>query len=210
MINVLVADNHPLSREGLLHVIFKTGDIVVVGEASSGEDVFARVRGGGGEVVVLGLNGAGPDDFEVLRQLKIERPDLQVLVLSSYPEDLYGTRALRLGADGYLSKKESPQRVLEAIRTIARGQMYVGPCLAQQLAKTLHASLDRPLYEKLSEREYDVMRRIAQGSSTHEIAEALALSPKTVCTYRARILEKLSLKNDVQVARYALVHRLVD
>lgn len=210
MISVFIADSYPLIREGLRHVISTTGDIVVVGEASTDEEALAGVRGGGIDVVVLGLNGAGLCGFEILQQLMVERPDLPVLVLSTYPEDLYGTQALRMGADGYLVKNEKAKKVIKAIRTIARGQKYIGSCLAQQLAKTLYASPDRPLYEALSKREFDVMLRIARGERNQEVARALAISSKTVCTYRAHILAKLGLGNDVQIARYALAHGLVE
>lgn len=209
MIKVLVADSYPLIREGLRSAISKTGDIVVVGEASTDGEVLARVQGEV-DVVLLGIGGLAGCSLEVLQQLKFDRPNIPVLVLSTHSADLYGTRALRIGADGYLVKHESAMEVIGAIRTVACGQKYIDSLLAQELANCLRASLDQPLHKTLSQREFDVMLRIARGEANQEIATALALSPKTISTYRSHILTKLNLENDVQIARYALAHGLVD
>ena len=210
MIRVLIADDHPIVREGLKQILSETDDILVVDEASNGKEVLDYVWNNAYDVVLLDISMPGRDGLEVLRELKHQKPKLPVLILSMYPEEHYAIRVLRGDASGYLTKSSAPDELISAIRKVATGRKYVSSTLAERLTYELDRDADRPIHEALSDREYQVMHMIASGKTIKEIAEELCLSVKTVSTYRSRILEKMNMKNNAEIVLYAVQNKLVD
>ncbi len=214
MIQVLVCDDHQIVRQGIKQILADATDIALAGEAASGPEALARVRGGGIDVVLLDIAMPTRDGLDVLKQLRSEFPRLPVLMLSTYPDRQYAVRSLKLGAAGYLNKSADSEQLTEAIRRVAGGGLFITASVADQLAAAVGAGVgagiraSRPLHEQLSQREYQVFRLLSQGRSVGEIAEQLALSSNTVSTYRARILEKTGVRNDVELALYAVQHDL--
>lgn len=206
MIQVLVCDDHQIVRQGIQQILADAPDIALAGEAANGPDAVARVREGGIDVVLLDIAMPGRDGLDVLKQLRGEYPKLPVLMLSTYPDRQYAVRSLKLGAAGYLNKSADSAQMIEAIRRVAQGKLFITASVAEQLAAAVGAGVreDKPLHERLSQREYQVFRLLSQGRSVGEIAEQLALSSNTVSTYRARVLEKTGVRNDVELALYAV------
>ena len=209
MIRVLAADDHAVVREGLKQVVAETPDIVIAGEAGNAQEVLDEVEQGGYDVVLMDIAMPGRSGLDVLRQLRTEHHDLAVLILTIFPETQYAVRALRAGAAGYLTKESLPEELIDAIRTVAKGRKYISRSLAEVLAVDLDHETDKPLHQKLSDREYEVMCQIALGKTVTEIAEDLSLSVKTVSTYRSRIMEKMDMKSNAELTRYALQNGLV-
>jgi len=219
VIGVLICDDHLIVRQGIKQMLADAGDIEVAGEAASGPEALRLVRdnraSGGVPIHVVLMDIAMPqrDGLDVLRQLKSEFPRLPVLMLSTYPDKQYAVRSLKLGASGYLNKSADSEQMSGAIRTVAQGRLFITPNVAEQLAGAIGAGraepAEAPLHERLSHREYQVFRLLAGGRSVGEIAEQLVLSPNTVSTYRARILEKTGVRNDVELALYAVRQDIV-
>jgi DNA-binding NarL/FixJ family response regulator len=209
MINILIADDHPIVRQGLRQVINETADLVVTGEAGNAAEALYAVSQQNYDVILLDISMPGRSGLEVLCELKNAKPNLRVLILSTYPEGQYAVRAFKDGADGYLTKLSAPEELLTAIRKVALGGKYVSPELAEKLAFDLEKNVDKPLHERLSDREYEVMCMIAAGKTVTEIAQELSLSAKTISTYRARILEKMQMKNNAEMMLYAIKQGLV-
>jgi len=207
-IRVLICDDHQIVRQGIKQILADAPDIALAGEAANGPDALARVREGGIDVVLLDIAMPQRDGLDVLRQLKSERPKLPVLMLSTYPDRQYAVRSLKLGAAGYLNKSADSEQMINAIRKVALGQLFITPSVGELLAGALGAD-ETPLHERLSHREYQVFRLLAGGRSVGEIAEQLVLAPNTVSTYRARILEKTGVRNDVELALYAVRQNLL-
>jgi two-component system invasion response regulator UvrY len=208
MIRLLVTDDHAVVRKGIAQIIGETSDIVVAGEAQSGREALEKARRNDYDLVLLDISMPGRDGLEVLKDLKHEHPRLAVLMLSMYPEEQYAIRALRSGAAGYLTKESAPDELITAVRKVSSGGKYVSASLAEKLASKLGKDSDRPLHERLSDREYQVLRKIASGGTVTEIAGELSLSVKTVSTYRARVLEKMCMKGNADLTRYALENGL--
>lgn len=209
MIRILVADDHPIVRQGLKQIIADSPDMVVAGEASDGQEVLEQVRKNDYDVVLLDLSMPVINGMDTLKQLKSQKPQLVILVLSIHPEEQYAVRVLKAGASGYVTKDSAAEELVAAIRAVSSGKKYVSSSLAQKLASELGVAAVKPLYEILSDREYSVLRLIAAGRTKGGIAEELSLSPKTVSTYRARILNKLGLKTDAELVRYAIENKLL-
>ncbi|MBN1672403.1 MAG: response regulator transcription factor [Kiritimatiellae bacterium] len=205
---LLIADDHAILRDALKQILDDTADMRVTGEAASGPDAVLRVRHNDYDVVLLDICMPGNKGLEAVRQIREIRPKLPILVLSMYGEEQYGLRALRAGASAYVTKESGLEQLVEAIRTIAKGRKYVSPELAAEVATAVQPNADRRPHELLSDREYQVLLLIAQGRTVGQIAADLSLSPKTVSTYRVRILEKMGLKTNAELMRYALVHGL--
>lgn len=210
MIRVLIADDHVVVREGLKHIISKASDMTVSAEAVNGQEVIDRVREQTFDVVVLDINMPGRGGFEILKELKRDYTRLPVLVLSVHPEEQVGVRVLKAGAAGYLNKESTPKELVNAIRKVYTGGKFITPSLAEKLAYGLELDSKALAHESLSDREYQVFLMLAAGKAANEIAEELALSVKTVRTYRQRILEKLTMKNDVELSHYAIEHKLIE
>ena len=209
MISVFIADDHAIVRQGLNQILSDTADIRLAGEATNGQETLQLVRSERCDVLVLDITMPGISGFEILGALKQERPDLPVLMLSIHAEDQYAVRCLRAGAAGYLTKESASEELVKAIRQIATGGSYVSRGLAELLAMRLHKIGDRPRYETLSDREFQVMQLMGAGKTVTEIADALSLSVKTVSTYRARMLRKMALRTNAEVIQYAIQNRLV-
>jgi DNA-binding NarL/FixJ family response regulator len=210
MIKVFIADDHIVVREGLKQIIAETPDMVVVDEASSGPEVLDKVKKNECDVLVLDITMPGKGGLDIIKELKGQNTHFPVLILSMHPEKQFAVRALKAGASGYLTKESATEELIAAIRRISQGRKYVTPSLAEKLAFHLEVDTVKPSHEILSDREYQVMRKIASGKSINEIAEELFLSPRTVSTYRARIMEKMNVRNNVELTRYAMRHGLVD
>lgn len=210
MIRILVADDHPVVRQGLKQIVAGTTDIFVVDEAATGQEVLDKVRSNYFDVVLLDITMPGASGLDVLKQLRSERPELAILILSMHSEEQYAARVLRAGASGYLAKESAPDELVAAVRKISLGGRYVSPSLAEKLASDLAVDTQEPLHQTLSDREYETMLMIASGKTTAEIAEQLSLSPKTISTYRSRILEKMGLRSNTELTLYAVRNRLLD
>ncbi len=210
MIRILIADDHAIVRAGLKQIVAETSDMVVADEASSGHEALNKAWKNDYDVVVLDITMPGINGLDVLKQLKSQRPELPVLVLSIHPEEQYAVRVLRAGASGYLTKESASDELIMAIRKVSLGRKYVTSSLAEKLAFDLETDIEKPLHETLSDREYQVMCIIASGKTANEVAEELFLSIKTVSTYRSSILEKMKMKSNAELTYYAIKHRLVE
>jgi DNA-binding NarL/FixJ family response regulator len=210
MIKILIADDHPVVRKGLKEIIEDTSDMKVVDEASTGQEVLEKVSKTEFDVILLDISMPGKSGLDILKELKSHYPKLTVLVLSMHPEEQYAIQVFKAGASGYLTKESAPDELLQALRKVSRGGKYVSSSLAEKLAYALEKDVEKAPHETLSIREYEVMRKIAMGKTVTVIAGELFLSPKTISTYRTRILEKMNMKNNAELVRYALKNNLVD
>ncbi len=210
MIKVLIADDHAVVRQGLKQILGETPDMTVVGEATTGLEALEKARAAAWDVMVLDITMPGRSGLDLLKDLRAEKPNRPVLILSMHAEDQFAVRLLKAGASGYLTKESVPEELIKAIRKVVSGGRYVSPALAEKLAFEIDAASGRPSHEALSDREFQVLQMIAAGRSVKEIAEELALSVKTVSTYRARILEKMNLKTNADLIHYAIQNRLLE
>jgi len=210
MIRVLIADDHPIVRQGLRQILSEIPDMVVAGEAVNGQETLDQVRAGGWDVLVLDITMPDRSGLDILKELKHQQPDLPVLILSIHAEEQFAVRLLKAGASGYLTKENAPDELVKAIRKVVDGGKYISQSLAESLAFSLDVTSDRPRHETLSDREFQVMQLMASGKTLTEIAEELSLSAKTVSTYRSRLLEKMNLKTNAEIVRYAIENGLVE
>ena len=207
MIRVLIADDHPIVREGLRRIVEEARDLKVVGEANDGHDVGDLVQRVYADVLLLDIGMPGPGIFTLMAEIRQRRPKLPILILSVYPEAQYAIRLLKLGAAGYLTKDNSPDKLVEAIRLVSSGHRYISQRLSEVLADGI--GRDGPPHKALSDREFHVLIRFADGASVTTIARDLGLSPKTISTYRSRILTKMGLATNADLIRYALEQELI-
>lgn len=210
MVKILIADDHAIVREGLKQIVADTSDMIVIDEASDGHEVLALLSKNNYDVVVLDIAMPGPIGLDILKEIRKESPKLPVLILSVYPEEQYAVRALKAGASGYLTKESAPDELITAIRKVSMGGKYITSSLAEKLAFELEVDTEKPLHKTLSDREFQVMCMIAKGRAIKDIAEELYLSPKTVSTYRSRILEKMKMKSNEELTHYARNNHLID
>lgn len=210
MIRVLIADDHAIVRKGLVQIASESREIEMRGEASEYSSLMRLMKDDPCDVLLLDISMPGKNGIDVLKVVREQYPKTQVLILSMYPEDQYAIRALKAGASGYLTKDSAPERLVEAILAVARGKKYITSKVAEMLATHLVTDTDGEPHESLSDREFQTMRMIASGKQLSQIADELALSPKTVSVYRARVLEKMQLKNNAEITHYAIKHGLVE
>ncbi|MBV7535898.1 response regulator transcription factor [Duganella sp. sic0402] len=210
IIKVFIADDHAIVREGLKQILAETRDIVVAGEAENGLDAIKLFRKSECQVMLLDISLPDRNGIEVLKQIKKEKPELSVLMLSMHREDQYAIRSLKAGAAGYLTKQSAPKELVTAIRQVAGGLKYISPALAQELANHVGDDHEAPLHETLSDREYQTLTMIASGKTVGTIAKELSLSVKTVSEYRARLLVKMKLKNSAELTHYAIKNQLIE
>jgi len=208
-LSIVICDDHPIVRSGLRSILHAVGDIEVVGEAASYSELRLLLARQPCQILLLDIEMPGKNGMDVLVQLRKDMPKLHILMLSIYPEDQYAVRAIRAGAAGYLNKNSAPEKLVEAVRAVATGRRFISPEVSNALAEAVAGDSDGTPHEALSNREFQVLRLIASGKKLSEIAAELALSPKTVSVYRARILEKMNLANNVELAHYASKHGLV-
>ena len=209
-IRVFIADDHAIVREGLKQILAEERDISVVGEAETGLDAIKLFRKSRCNVLLLDISLPDRNGIEVLKQIKDDKPELAVLMLSMHREDQYAIRSLKAGASGYLTKQSAPRELVGAIRQVAAGQRYVSAQLAQVLAAQLGEDHDKPAHEGLSDREYQTLMMIASGKTVSEIARELSLSVKTISEYRSRLLAKMNLKTSAELTHYAIRNQLID
>ena len=210
MIRIIIADDHPIVRAGMKQIISEAADMSVADEAGDGRQLLTKIRAENFDVVILDITMPHIDGLDVLKQLKIERPRMPVIILSIHPESQYALRVLKAGASGYVTKTSAPDELISAVRKVHRGGKYISPSIAEKLAFQLEADFKEMPHEALSDREYQVLCLLASGKTVTEIAEELALSVKTVSTYRSRILEKMNMKNNAELIHYAVQNKLVD
>lgn len=210
MIRILVADDHPVVRHGVRQIAGTTPDLTVAAEAGNGDEVVDRSRTTEHDLVLLDFSMPDTNALELLKQLKRERPKTPVLILTLHTEDQFAIRALKAGASGYLLKDSTPDEIIAAVRRVVAGGRYVSPRVAEKLAGHIADAADMPPHDRLSDREYEVLRMIAAGKTTREIAGELTLSIKTIGTYRARIFEKMRMKTTAQLAAYVVRNHLAD
>lgn len=210
MIRVLVADDHAIVRKGMIQILMDAQELFEVDEAESGQAVLDKIQKLEYDVVILDISMPGRSGLETLTQIKMEKPDLRVLILSMHPEEQYAMRVLKAGASGYLMKESAPNDLIDAVLRVAQGHKYITPTLAEALANSFDKDSDRLPHEKLSDREFEVLILIARGKSVKEIADELFLSTKTVHTYRSRIMEKMELKGTAELIHYTMQNQLIE
>ena len=211
-VRLIVVDDHAIVRRGIVQVLSEHPDVQIVAEAHDYASLRAEIKKHGEpDVLVMDVGLPGKNGIDILKALREDHPRLKVLMVSMYPEDQYAVRAFRAGAFGYLNKASAPEKLLEALSQVIAGKKYVTPEIAQALIENLSAPEDTGSpHEKLSDREFQTLKMIASGQRLADIANALALSPKTVSVYRARILEKMGMSNNAELTHYAIKHGLVD
>jgi two-component system, NarL family, invasion response regulator UvrY len=210
VIKVLVADDHAIVRRGLRQILAETPDIMVAGEAASGDEVLRLVREQRWSVVILDLSLPHGSGLDLLAEIRRERPEIPVLILTVHPEDQYAVRCIKAGAAGFLTKESAPERLIEAVRKVAGGGRFVSPELAETLASVLAGESGGAPHERLSDREFEIFKMLGSGRTVSQIAHDLALSVKTVSTHRARILKKMSMQTNAELTHYALRNRIVE
>ena len=210
MLRILIADDHDVVRKGLIQILAKSFPGTDVDEAADGRQALALAEKGSYALVLLDISMPGRGGLEVLKEVKRQRPGVPVLVLSMHPEEEYAVRAFRAGASGYLTKDSAAEELVRAVRTVLAGRRYLSASLTDMLARELESNGVGPRHNALSDRELQVMRMLASGKTVTEIADELSLSVKTISTYRSRILEKLQVRNNAELARYAFENRLVN
>lgn len=210
MIEILIVDDHAVVRTGLKQILSEISDMTIADEACDAKEALDKIRTNNYSVVVLDIALPGKSGLDALKEIKSERPELPVLILSMYPEDQYAIRVLKSGAAGYMTKESAPEELVKAVRIVADGRKYISPSVAERLASQLDFAGQKELHEMLSDREYQVLCMIASGKPPGEIAEELSLSVKTISTYRSRILEKMNLSNNAELTTYAIQKRLIN
>lgn len=211
-VKLFVVDDHAIVRRGIVQVLCEHPDVQIVAEAADYAGLRAELKKHGEpDVLVMDVGLPGKNGIDILKALRDEHPKLKVLMVSMYPEDQYAVRAFRAGAFGYLNKASAPEKLLEALSQVIAGRKYVTPEIAQALVENLNAPDNEVVpHEKLSDREFQTLKLIASGKRLSDIAEELALSPKTVSVYRARILEKMGMNNNAELTHYAIKNGLVE
>jgi two-component system, NarL family, invasion response regulator UvrY len=210
MIRILLADDHQMFREGVRCLLEEQSDLTVVAEAGTGDEALARASEHSPDVVLLDISMPGRSGLDLLAELKRRDPGVHILMLTVYPEDRFAVRYLKGGADGYMTKDHTTAELIPAIRKVHAGGKYVSPRLAELLVLSLDRDFEAAPHETLSDREFQVLRRIAAARTVSEIADELHLSVKTISTYRSRILKKLGLRNNAEIMQYAIEQNLVD
>jgi DNA-binding NarL/FixJ family response regulator len=208
MIRILIADDHAIIRHGLKQIVEESGEMRVVAEADSGIDALRKIREIACDVVLLDISMPDMSGIDVLKQIHAEKPQLPILILSIYSEDQYAMRLIKAGAAGYMTKESAPSEVVKALLRVASGKKYISPVVAEILANGLGTAEEKLPHQILSDREYQIFLLLASAKTVSEIADILALSVKTVSTYRSRVLEKMHLNNNAELMRYAIDNHL--
>ncbi len=210
MISVLIADDHTVVRQGLKQILSTDAQLSVVAEAANGNEVLLALESAKVDVLILDITMPGKNGLDVLKEVKRKYPALPVLVLSMHPEDQFAIRILRAGASGYITKESAPEELVDALRKVCSGGKYVSPQLAEKLAVFIEDDNTRAPHERLSDREFEILRMLAVGKTVTEVADELLLSVKTVSTYRTRVLDKMKMTTNAELTRYALQAGLIN
>lgn len=206
---ILVADDHPIVRAGLVKIVNNDPDVYVADEVCTCQETLEKVVAEHYDIVVLDITMPDGSGLDVLKEIRKNKPDLPVLILSIHPEDQYAVRTLKAGASGYLTKKSAPNELMNAIRTVSQGKRYISATLSDHLASVLGDKSDKSSHEMLSDREYEIMLMLAAGKTNKCIGKDLGLSEKTISTYRSRIVAKMNITSNTELARYALDNNLL-
>jgi two-component system, NarL family, invasion response regulator UvrY len=209
LIKVLIADDHPVVRLGLRQILADTNDILVGGEAGSAQEVLRLVRDERWDIVLLDISLPGGNGIALIGEIRKERPETRVLILTAHPEEQYAVRAIKAGAAGFLNKESAPDRLTEALKKIAEGGRYVSAELAEALASLVAGEAGGQPHERLSDREFEIMKLLASGKTVSQVALELSLSVKTISTHRTRILRKMNMKTNAELTSYAVRQGLV-
>ena len=209
MLRILIADDHTVVRKGLKQILLDKFPAAFIQEVADAEELIKHVMDAQWDVVISDLSMPGRSGLDALQQIKLSHPKLPVLILSIHPEEQYALRALKSGAAGYLSKDTAPDELVKAVQKVLLGKKYISQSIAEKLASTFSSATSMNAHENLSDREFDVMKLLANGKSVSEIADMLSLSVTTVSTYRARVMVKLDLKSNSDLTKYALEHKLI-
>lgn len=209
MHTILIADDHAVVRAGLRQFLEDSGRVTEVAEAATGQQTLDLLRAKRFDLLILDINMPDRGGLDILRNVRTSYPDTRVLVVSGFPERQYAVNVLRAGASGYLSKESAPEELVKAVQLVLAGHRYVSSALAEQLVTDLDGNPDAPMHASLSEREFQIFTKLAMGRSVSEIARELHLSVKTISTYRTRVLEKMSLRSNAEIASYALKNGLI-
>ena len=207
---ILIADDHAVFRRGLKEILAERYPGAAFGEAASSQSALEQVWKAAWDVMVLDITMPGRSGVEILKEIKQAQPNLPVLMLSVHPEEHYAVRVLEAGAAGYLTKLQAPHELVEAIKQVLAGGQYISPRIAEQLVDRLRQGEQRPPHQRLSNREFEILKLIAAGKSMKDIAHELSVSPQTVSTHRSRILKKMGLLTTAALVRYAVENKLVD
>lgn len=206
---ILIVDDHPILRKGIIEILHENFPDLTCFEASNSAETMGLLRNETMDLILLDISLPGINGLEILKQIRFENISTPILILSVQPEDQYAIRVLKAGASGYLKKDSAPEELINAVNILLRGKKYISLNVADKLAQSVSDPLDSPAYERLSDRELQVLKYIASGKTVSEIAREISLTVNTISTYRARILEKLHLKNNAELTRYALDNSLV-
>lgn len=209
MIKVFIADDHAVVRRGIIQILSEEPDIEVVGEAANADEIMAQLYDKDWDILVLDITMPGKNGLDAMLEIKQRKPEIKILILTMYPEEEIAIRALKTGALGYLTKDSVPGELIKAIRKVQLGNRYISSGIAESIALSFEKNKANLPHEILSDREFQILCLIASGNTLHQIAENLSISVKTVSTYRSRILEKMNMKSNVELAHYAIKHRLV-
>lgn len=209
MIKVLIADDHTIVRDGLRRLVDAESDMAVAGEAQNGNEVLEMVRHAPVDVVLLDISMPGRNGLETLKELKRQHPSIAAIILSMHPKDQYAVRVLRAGASGYITKESAPEELIQAIRKAFAGEKFISPDVAELLADYIERGETGEPHRVLSDREFEVFRKIAQGKTVTQISKELFLSVKTVSTYRTRVVEKTGLTTNAAIVQYCRDHKIV-
>jgi two-component system, NarL family, invasion response regulator UvrY len=210
MIHLLIVDDHAIVRHGLRQVVSEAHDIEVTAEAGSSQEAVRLLREHDFDMVLLDISLPDKNGIETLKMIKRDKPNLPVIMLTMHAEDEFGVRALKAGASGYVTKQSAHDQLLNAVRQVAAGRRYISQDLAEELVRSIGESSEKLPHELLSDREFDTLRMLASGKSLSEIGQMFSISPKTVSVYRTRLLEKMKLKNNAEIAHYAVKNGLID
>jgi len=210
MIKVAIVDYHSIVRSGLKKILREEPDMDVTLEANGHSQLFRSLRVEQPDVLLLDISIPGKNGLEILKEVRQDYPAIKTLMLSMHPEDRFSVRAIKAGASGYVTKESAVEELVQAIRQIYSGGKYITQSVAEMLADSFDTDLEKPLHSRLSDREFQVLRMIASGKKTNDIATELSLSPATVATYRARVLEKMQLKSNVELTNYAIRQNLIE
>lgn len=210
MINVFIADDHAMFRDGLKQILENDSDFSVVGEAQNGKEVFGKIYSTNVDVLILDISMPGRNGLDILKQLKDSELETKVLMVSMLPDEQYAVRAMKAGADGYLSKNMAARHLIMAIKRVASGKKYISQSVAEYLALAIDESGVQPPHKRLSNREFEILILIASGKSVTQIARELNLSNSTISTIRSRVLEKMNMKGNADLTRYAIKEGLTE
>ncbi len=210
MISILIADDHPIILQGIRQILGDLPGETNIEDAGSANELLRKIGNTVFDVIILDISMPGRSGLDTLMEIKAKQPSVPVLILSMHPEEQYAFRALKSGASGYLTKHSDPIELIQAVQKVLSGSRYITSSLAEKMADNLLDESDKPLHHQLSNREYEVLCKIAEGKNINLIAEELFISEKTISTYRSRILEKLNMSSNTELIRYALKEGLIE